>query len=71
MQVRPCANADEMRAALAPIWHYFGQICRRPGRDQHFRPRARPQRVHAAFDGDAAVAGSGSFAFDLRCRAGR
>ena len=25
MQVRPCANADEMRAAFAPIWHYFGQ----------------------------------------------
>jgi len=25
MQVRPCANADEMHAAFAPIWHYFGQ----------------------------------------------
>ena len=25
MKARPCANADEMRAALAPIWHYFGQ----------------------------------------------
>ena len=25
MQVRPCADADEMRAAFAPIWHYFGQ----------------------------------------------
>jgi hypothetical protein len=25
MTVRPCATTDEMRAAFAPIWHYFGQ----------------------------------------------
>ena len=26
MDVRPCLNAEEMRAAFAPIWHYFGQL---------------------------------------------
>ena len=25
MKARPCTSTDEMRAALAPIWHYFGQ----------------------------------------------
>ncbi len=71
MQVRPCANADEMRAAFAPIWHYFGQ---NPPTGEVVRPFERilpPDRVHAAFEGDHAVAGSGVFAFDLTVPGGQ
>ena len=65
MQVRPCANADEMRAAFAPIWHYFGQNPPADDVVSRFERILPPERVHAAFEGDRAVAGSGVFAFDL------
>jgi predicted acetyltransferase len=71
MQVRPCANADEMRAAFAPIWHYFGQ---NPPSDDVMRSFSRlivPERAHAAFEGERAVAGSGVFAFDLTVPGGQ
>src|ERR1041385_1524695 len=66
MTVRPCVSQGEMRAAFGPIWHYFGQL---PPDEQVMERFARimePQRVHAGFEGDAVVAGSGSYSF---CRA--
>ena len=71
MQVRPCANADEMRAALGPIWHYFGQNPPTGDAVKHFDRILPPERVHAAFEGEKAVAGSGSFAFDLTVPGGQ
>ena len=71
MQVRPCANADEMRAALGPIWHYFGQNPPAGDAVKHFDRVLPPERVHAAFEGEKAVAGSGSFAFDLTVPGGQ
>ncbi len=71
MQVRPCANAQEMRAAFAPIWHYFGQNPPAGDALQHFERILPPERVHAAFEGDRAVAGSGVFAFDLTVPGGQ
>ncbi|TMI99370.1 MAG: GNAT family N-acetyltransferase [Alphaproteobacteria bacterium] len=65
MNVRPCANVDEMLAAFAPIWHYFGQNPPAGDAISHFRRVLPIERVHAGFDGDRIVAGSGSFAFDL------
>jgi predicted acetyltransferase len=71
MQVRPCANADEMRAAFAPIWHYFGQNPPTGDVLKYFDRILPPERVHAAFEGDRAVAGSGVFAFDLAVPGGQ
>ena len=67
----PCANAGEMRAALAPIWHYFGQLPPTEDAIKHFLRVLKPERMHAAFEGDAAVAGSGSFPFDLTVPGGQ
>ena len=71
MTVRPCANADEMRAAFAPIWHYFGQLPPSGDALNHFARVMAPQRVHAGHDGDAVVSGSGTFAFDLTVPGGQ
>jgi predicted acetyltransferase len=71
MNVRPCANAEEMRAAFAPIWHYFGQLPPTGDALNHFARILEPQRVHAGFDGDAVVAGSGTFPFDLTVPGGQ
>jgi predicted acetyltransferase len=71
MNVRPCANAEEMRAAFAPIWHYFGQLPPSPDALNHFARIMEPQRVHAGYDGDAVVSGSGTFAFDLTVPGGQ
>jgi predicted acetyltransferase len=71
MIVRPCANADEMRAAFAPFWHYFGQLPPTGDAINHFA-RIMPQdRVHAGFDGDEVVAGSGAYTFDLTVPGGQ
>jgi predicted acetyltransferase len=71
MQVRACTTAEEMAAALAPIWHYFGQLPPTVESIKHFARVLEPQRLHAAFDGNAAVAGSGSFPFDLTVPGGQ
>ncbi|MEN3379470.1 MAG: hypothetical protein V7604_4825 [Hyphomicrobiales bacterium] len=71
MTVRPCTGLDEMRAAFGPIWHYFGQL---PPDDEALERFARilePRRVHAGFDGDQVVAGSGTYTFDLAVPGGR
>src|SRR5436305_341299 len=65
MQVRTCANTDEQRAAMAPIWHYFGQNPPSEDAIKHFRRVLPHERVHAGFDGDRIVAGTGSFLLDL------
>jgi predicted acetyltransferase len=71
MTVRPCANAEEMRAAFAPIWHYFGQLPPSGEQLNHFARILEPHRVHAGFDGDQVVAGSGTFPFDLTVPGGQ
>ena len=71
MKARPCVNTDEMRAALVPIWHYFGQNPPSDDGIKHFKRVLPPERVHAGFDGDSIVGGTGSFAFDLTTPGGR
>jgi predicted acetyltransferase len=70
-QVRTCASAEEMRAALAPISYYFGRPT--PADDQVDRVRhvLPPERVHAAWDGGRAVGGAGAFPFQLTVPGGR
>jgi predicted acetyltransferase len=71
MQIRPCANADEMRAAFAPIWHYFGYGAPNADAVRQFARVMPHERVHAAFDGERAVAGSAVFDFDLTVPGGQ
>jgi len=71
MNVRPCVNADEMRAALAPIWHYFGQNSPSDGAIGHFKRVLPHERVLAGFDAERVVAGAASFAFDLTIPGGQ
>src|SRR5947208_14082694 len=71
MNVRPCATADEMSAAFAPIWHYFGQNPPSEDAIRHFKRVLPMERVFAGFDGEAIVSGSGSFAFDLTVPGGQ
>lgn len=71
MEARACRNMEEMCAAFAPMWHYFGRL--QPTEDQlkHFVRVMQPSRVHAGFDGETVVAGSGSFPFDLMVPGGQ
>ena len=60
-----------MREAIAPIWHYFGQNTPSDDAIKHFHRVLAPERVHAGFDGEKIVSGSGSFPFDLTIPGGR
>ena len=71
MRVRACTNAEERRAAFGPMWHYFGQSPPSDDAIKHFHRIMPPDRVHAAFEGELAVAGSGAFAFDLTVPGGQ
>jgi predicted acetyltransferase len=71
MKARPCINADEMPAALAPIWHYFGQNPPSDDAIKHFRRVLPYERVYAGFDGEKIVAGTGAFPFDLMIPGGQ
>ena len=47
MKARPCISADEMPAALAPIWHYFGQNPPSDDGVKHFRRVLPHERVYS------------------------
>ena len=70
-KVRVCASVEEVRAAVSPIWHYFGRTG--PNEDQ-IAPLARvlpAERVHAVWDDGRAVGGAGAFPFTLTVPGGR
>src|SRR5207244_9203007 len=70
-KVRMCASGEELRAALGPIWHYFGRSA--PNEDQFERLACvlPAERVHAAWEGGRAVGGAGAFPFTLTVPGGR
>lgn len=71
MLVRQCATAEEMHAAFAPIWHYFGQLPPDGDTLNHFARVLEPHRTVVGFDGDEIVAGGGAFPFDLTVPGGQ
>src|ERR1700752_3848059 len=71
MKARPCVSAEEMPAALAPIWHYFGQNPPSDDGIKHFRRVLPHERVYAGFDDEKIVAGAGAFPFDLMIPGGQ
>jgi predicted acetyltransferase len=71
MEVRACVTAEEMRAAFAPIWHYFGQLPPSEDAIKHFNRVLEPERAVIGFDGEATVAGAAAFPFDLTVPGGQ
>src|SRR5215470_19449273 len=70
VDIRLCSSADELRAAVTPIWHYFG----RQPIDEHVKALQRvmpPHRVHTAWENGGIVGAAGSFPFDLTVPGGR
>jgi predicted acetyltransferase len=70
-EVRLCASAAELTAAVGPIWHYFGRSS--PTVDQVASlSRVLPtDRVYGAWEDGRAVGGAGSFPFELTVPGGR
>jgi len=71
IEIRPCASAEEVKQAIAPIGYYFGRSA--PNADQAERmTRVLPAgRVYAAWEGGRAVGGLGAFPFQLTVPGGR
>ena len=64
LEVRRCETPQELGAAVAPIWQFFGA---EPTEEYVERfGRVMPlERMHAAFEDGRVVGGAGAFAFDL------
>jgi GNAT superfamily N-acetyltransferase len=71
VDVRPCASADEVKQAIAPIANYFG----RSAPDEELAERLTrvlpAERVYAAWEGGRTVGGLGAFPFQLTVPGGR
>ena len=70
-KVRACSSPEEMRAAVSPIWHYFG---RTGPSEAQIAPLARVlphERVLAVWDGGRPVGGAGAFPLVLTVPGGR
>lgn len=63
IEIEPAGGPDEVAAALAPIWHYFG---RRPDPEEVERLGAilPAERVLAAVEDGETVGGAGAYRFD-------
>jgi predicted acetyltransferase len=70
-EVRPCGSAEELRAVLQPITHYFGRA--RPTDDfvDAVTRLLSPERAYGAWDGGRVVGGAGAFPFTLTVPGGR
>src|SRR6516162_10222333 len=65
VEIRPCASADDLRHALAPIRHYFGRSAPNEDQAERFTRVLPAERIYAAWEGSRAVGGLGAFPFRL------
>jgi len=65
VEIRPCASADDVRQALAPIRHYFGRSAPNEDQAERFTRVLPADRIYAAWEGSRAVGGLGAFSFRL------
>lgn len=63
-EVRPCVSVQELVGAAGAITYYFGRPTDEEWAERWLR-NFWLERMHAAFDGDAIVGGSGAFDFRL------
>jgi predicted acetyltransferase len=64
LEVRPCGSLEELRDALAAISHYFGNEQTLEGAEL-FAQWIDVERMHAARDDGAIVAGAGAFTYEV------
>jgi len=70
IEIRKCADADELRASMSSIWHYFGL----PPTDEavgNFAALVGPDRAFLARDEGALAGGCCSFPMELTTPGGR
>ena len=65
VEIRPCASADDVRQALAPIRHYFGRSAPNEDQAERFTRVLPAERIYAAWERSRAVGGLGAFPFRL------
>jgi predicted acetyltransferase len=71
IQVRTCASREEVRRALAPIWHYFGSDVPTDEQVERVLPVLPPERMHSVWEDGLAVGGAGAYRFELAVPGGR
>src|SRR3954447_23947704 len=64
IEVRPCRSVEEVRDALNAISRYFGHVNDVESAER-FLQRMDIDRVHAAWDGDRIVGGTGAFTYRM------
>lgn len=64
IEVRPCRSVEEVRDALNAIGHYFGHDNDVESAER-FTERLDVDRLHAAWDGDRIVGGTGAFTYRM------
>ncbi|MGN6797062.1 MAG: GNAT family N-acetyltransferase [Gaiellaceae bacterium] len=64
IDVRPCSSVEEVRDALNAISHYFGND-NDVESTERFLERMEMDRVHAAWEGDRIVGGTGAFSYRM------
>jgi predicted acetyltransferase len=65
IEVLPCTSPDESRQAITPITTYFGHASPDEAHADRLMRVLPAERVYAAWDGDRAVAGLGSYPLRL------
>ena len=63
--VRACSSVEELRAAVAPIWQYFGLSVPSDEQFDRIGRLLAPERMEAAWEHGQVVGGAGAFAFTL------
>src|ERR1700730_9598661 len=71
IDIRPCASAEEVKHAIAPIAYYFGRSAPDENLAERLSRVLPAQRVYAAWEGGRAVGGLGAFPFQLSVPGGR
>jgi predicted acetyltransferase len=65
MEIRTVSSVEELRDAAGAIVHYFGREKPDEAWTERWLKYFELERMHAALDGDAIVAGAGAFTFRL------
>ena len=65
VDIRPCASAEEVKHAIAPITYYFGRSAPNEDYTERMARLLPAHRVYAAREGSRAVGGLGAFPFRL------
>jgi hypothetical protein len=71
IDIRPCASAEEVKQAIAPIANYFGRSVPDADGAERMARLLPAQRVYVAWEGRRVVGGLGAFPFQLTVPGGR